>query len=301
MSAELQAKRHQDKQKFSIHTIRSGETLYKIARENGISVTDILKVNPSLTENQKLKLGQSIRIPNKNSKKSSSKTKPEKNSPVSKSPAKSEKTSGNNKYHIVKKGQTLYGISKIYHVNVNDLKKWNKLKDNNLKLGSKIIVQNPSIKERIPASEPKDEVKEEIAPESHADSGKVTDTGTEEQDMEKPDIQANDNVSQKELIKLYREKAASGTIKTVKGTGAPMSTTLGAMENTYFVMHKTLVIGTVVKIKNLVNSRVIYAKVIGKLPETDENKHVIVRYTAGIKKDLQLQNGKCYVQVEYAE
>ena len=49
------------------------------------------------------------------------------------------------------------------------------------------------------------------------------------------------------------------------------------------------------------NFKIIYAKVIGKLPETDENKHVIVRYSLGVKKDLQLQNGKCYVQVEYPE
>jgi hypothetical protein len=80
-----------------------------------------------------------------------------------------------------------------------------------------------------------------------------------------------------------------------------MTTTLGAMETVYFAMHKSLPIGTIIKIKNLVNSKIIYAKVIGKLPETDENKHVIVRYSLGVKKDLQLQNGKCYVQVEYPE
>lgn len=301
MSSELQAKRHQDKQKYNIHTIKPGETLYKLARENGITVSDLLKVNPSLTENQKLKLGQVIRIPNKNSKKASSKSDSHTKSGEHRNSDKPGKIAANPKFHIVKKGQTLYAISKMYHVNVNDLKKWNKLKDNNLKPGSKMIVQNPLAKVRIPASEPKEEIKAESAPESHSDTGKISEMGAEEQDMEKPDIQANDNVSQKELIKLYRENAARGAIKTEKGTGAPITTTLGAMENAYFVMHKTLVIGTVVKIKNLVNSKVIYAKVIGKLPETDENKHVIVRYTMGVKKDLQLQNGKCYVQVEYPQ
>ncbi len=116
---------------------------------------------------------------------------------------------------------------------------------------------------------------------------------------EKPDIQANDNESQKELAKMFKDKTAAGNIQITKGTGAPMTTTLGAMENVYFAMHKTLPIGTIIKIKNLVNSKIVYAKVIGKLPETDENKHVIVRYSLGVKKDLQLQNGKCYVQIEY--
>jgi hypothetical protein len=65
-------------------------------------------------------------------------------------------------------------------------------------------------------------------------------------------------------------------------------------------MHKWLPVGTIVKIKNMVNSKIVYAKVIGKLPDIDENKNVIVRYSLGVKKDLQLQNGKCYLQLEYA-
>ncbi|HOY41726.1 MAG TPA: hypothetical protein PLX60_07685, partial [Chitinophagales bacterium] len=123
----------------------------------------------------------------------------------------------------------------------------------------------------------------------------------DESETQKPDIQASENGNQKELIKLFKDKAAGSKIIVTKGTGAPMTTTLGAMETVYFAMHKSLPIGTIIKIKNLVNSKIIYAKVIGKLPETDENKHVIVRYSLGVKKDLQLQNGKCYVQVEYPE
>ena len=245
-------------------------------------------------------MGQVLRIPIKNQNKASNKSKkatPAKSSSNPKETVKPVRISGNPKYHTVMKGQTLYSISKIYNVKVTDLQKWNDLNDNNVKIGTQLIVHLPSKQDTaLPVIR-----KEELVQKLNEDSNKIADTGVEEQDMEKPDILANDNVSQKELIKQYREKAARGTIRNEKGTGAPMSTTLGAMENAYFVMHKTLVIGTIIKIKNLVNSKVIYAKVIGKLPETDENKHVIVRYTAGVKKDLHLQNGKCYVQIEYPE
>jgi len=44
------------------------------------------------------------------------------------------------KYHSVKKGEHLQGIAKRYHVTVNDLKSWNKLKGNKLVTGQKLAV-----------------------------------------------------------------------------------------------------------------------------------------------------------------
>jgi membrane-bound lytic murein transglycosylase D len=48
-------------------------------------------------------------------------------------------TSG--KIYIVKSGETLYSISKIYNVSTDSLKKWNHLSDNNLKPGQELIVK----------------------------------------------------------------------------------------------------------------------------------------------------------------
>ena len=42
--------------------------------------------------------------------------------------------------HIVKKGETLSQIARKYHVSVNQLKKWNNLKSDNLSIGQKLIV-----------------------------------------------------------------------------------------------------------------------------------------------------------------
>ena len=60
---------------------------------------------------------------------------------------------------------------------------------------------------------------------------------------------------QKDLAKIFKAKAASMSVQTAKGTGAPMTTTLGAMESVYFAMHKWLPIGTIIKIKNLVKGQ----------------------------------------------
>jgi LysM repeat protein len=203
----------------------------------------------------------------------------------------------------------------MYGVKVEEIQKWNQLTDYNIKIGSQLIVADPAkIKSDITSTAESLKVKPNLSetinklpekktePQKQVEPPKETlESENDESETQKPDIQASEKGNQKELIKLFKDKAAGSKIIVTKGTGAPMTTTLGAMETVYFAMHKSLPIGTIIKIKNLVNSKIIYAKVIGKLPETDENKHVIVRYSLGVKKDLQLQNGKCYVQVEYPE
>jgi LysM repeat protein len=45
--------------------------------------------------------------------------------------------------HTVAKGETLYRISKEYGVSVQDLKAWNRLADNTIHVGQKLIVNGP--------------------------------------------------------------------------------------------------------------------------------------------------------------
>ncbi|RZL44794.1 MAG: LysM peptidoglycan-binding domain-containing protein, partial [Pedobacter sp.] len=46
----------------------------------------------------------------------------------------------NGKYHNVQQGETLYKISQIYKISVEDLKSLNQLSDNNIKIGQKLLV-----------------------------------------------------------------------------------------------------------------------------------------------------------------
>ena len=300
--------------KYIMHVVKFGETLTKIAKKYGVSTSDILKINPSLTADN-LNPEQILRIPNFNNKKvlTNSDSESYKQIPVVEVKPNLKPKSGH--LHTVEHGQTIYGISKMYGVKVEEIQKWNQLTDYNIKIGSQLIVADPakmksditpiaeSLKVKPNQSETINKLPEKkTEPQKQVEPPKETlESENDESETQKPDIQASEKGNQKELIKLFKDKAVGSKIIVTKGTGAPMTTTLGAMETVYFAMHKSLPIGTIIKIKNLVNSKIIYAKVIGKLPETDENKHVIVRYSLGVKKDLQLQNGKCYVQVEYPE
>ena len=64
-----------------------------------------------------------------------------KNSLEKKSKEKSKKIQKNNtNYYTVKKGDTLYSISKKYSVTIEELKKLNKLKSNEIKIGQKLKI-----------------------------------------------------------------------------------------------------------------------------------------------------------------
>jgi membrane-bound lytic murein transglycosylase D len=45
--------------------------------------------------------------------------------------------------HTVQQGETLFRISQRYGVPVDDLKKWNNLPDNTIKIGQKLLVTKP--------------------------------------------------------------------------------------------------------------------------------------------------------------
>lgn len=118
-------------QKMNTHTVASGETLFSIARKYGVSVGQIQDWN-GLSGNS-IVLGQKLIVSKQNTITTS--TKQTDNQKTSATPA------GILKYHTVASGETLYSISRKYDANVNDIKKWNNMTDNNIMVGSKIIVK----------------------------------------------------------------------------------------------------------------------------------------------------------------
>ena len=112
------------------YVVKSGDTLYKIARDNNISVDTIIKDNV-LTSNN-LKIGQNLKI---------------RVTPDSISieecigPDYVPSTSTNNtSFYTVQKGDSLYTIAKKYNTSVNELVKLNNLGSNSLSIGHKLKV-----------------------------------------------------------------------------------------------------------------------------------------------------------------
>lgn len=55
-------------------------------------------------------------------------------------PQSANQVGGTNQYHIVKKGETLYRISKQYNISVGQIKSWNNLNSNLIRTGSQLMV-----------------------------------------------------------------------------------------------------------------------------------------------------------------
>ncbi len=305
-----------------MHKVVFGENLSKIAKKYNVEIDEILKINPALNKDN-LNPDQIIRIPNK------AKPNEVKNKPKTSETKLTNQDTNVKKAHIVQEKETLYSISKKYNITLENLVKWNKIQPGeSIKTGMELkVAESAQDKKQLPekVTETKKTnippVKNEVekVAEDKLSVAKKIESKTEEKLTEikpvkvdtekkdtlltfvnKPDIQASNNETQKELKPLFGGQNGLATEKK-RGTGAPMTTSLGQMETAYVVQHRTLPIGTVIKIKNLVNSKVVYAKVIGKLFDNQDNKNIIVRYSLGIKKDLQLQNGKNYVEIEIPE
>lgn len=102
-----------DGAKYIVHSVVRGDTLYSLSRRYGVEVNKILAANPTLSDG--LKAGSVIRIP------------------VPQSDAKEKRVKRPKKHfdtHVVKRGETLYSISRRYSISVATL-----MEDNSIVTG----------------------------------------------------------------------------------------------------------------------------------------------------------------------
>ena len=123
----------------------SGETLYGISRLYDISVGDIKTWNKLVSND--LSLGQKLLV--KSNKKVLKIIDP---TDIKRNNESEDKTI----FHIVEPGETLYGISKLYNVDVDEIVNWNQLNSTSLSLGQKLTIHNsdhePETEEEISKS-----------------------------------------------------------------------------------------------------------------------------------------------------
>ena len=110
---------------YYYHQVKKKETIYGISKDLGIPKEDIIKYNPSVATG--LKKGQYLYFP------ISAYGQPAQQAATK--PAVNSKHS-----HEVEPGQTLYGISKMYGVTVDALRKANPETSNGLKVGTILTI-----------------------------------------------------------------------------------------------------------------------------------------------------------------
>jgi len=97
-----------------VYTVKSGDSLYSIARQNNTTIKELIDLNNLTTTN--LSIGQKLKLPSA-----------------------TEEEIETNEY-IVKSGDTLYKIANQYDLSVADLINVNNLTTNTLTIGQKLII-----------------------------------------------------------------------------------------------------------------------------------------------------------------
>jgi len=107
--------------------VQKGDTLWKIAKEEKVNVSDLMRVN-NLTEKSVLQIGQEIKIPAASG-----------SNATSSSTANPTSASGET-VHVVQAGESLWAIAKQYNTTVAALREANHLSSNTLKVNQKLII-----------------------------------------------------------------------------------------------------------------------------------------------------------------
>lgn len=117
------------------HKVRKGETLSKIARKYGVSVSKLRAWN-NLGKSSYLRIGQRLAVSSKGAVKKSSGT-----TVAASSKSKAKASSSSSKYHTVRKGESLWTISQKYKgVSAEDIRRENNLKGNSIRPGQRLKI-----------------------------------------------------------------------------------------------------------------------------------------------------------------
>lgn len=247
------------------HVVAEKETLFSIAKMYGLSVDELKQLN-QLTANS-LSIGQELIV-----RKLSGST--EMPTPkVTLDAIKSVKG-----VHTVSAKETLYSISKQYGVTVDQLKKWNTLEGNELKLGQILIVAAPANDTTVI------KVQDSTPP---VEKVPVTEPSTEKVAIEKTPPTP---IKISEGYKDGKEIKESGLAELIEGTQG---------NRKYLALHRTAPTGTILKIKNEMNDREVFVRVIGKLPETAQNDKLVIKISKSAYDRLGAIDPKFMVEVTW--
>lgn len=285
---------------FVQHKVDPKETLYALSRKYSVPVSQIVEANPSVQAT--IKIGDIVLIPRKAAG-STAVASTAKATPAA--PAASSRTytvnNTGNKMHTVEARQTLYSISKMYGVAVEDIRRWNNMPDNSISIGSSLIVGKGAAqptKKPVYMPEADDEMTKPRATETRetesvAAATPVT-TGA-------PTASAAGSAvaeSATTVAEEVEEETVSG-VKKIMESGMAEMIDPKADTNKYLALHKSAPVGTIMQVKNAMNSQVVYVRVIGKLPQTGENENVLVRISKKAYQKLGAVDQKFRVDVSY--
>lgn len=260
-----------------VHIVAKGETVYAIAKANGLTWKQIKDAN-HLSDDMKLKLGQKLIIPAKNPE-AMYKPTPKETDAEAKPAPKPEvaKTTDQGKDYLSSQPPV-------------------------------IKKETPPVAktETIPQikAEPI-ETKPAPAPVKEAEKAKEKPQGDENPFLPRPadapksapkESLKNENVNADDYAAVFAQYNESGKKKVVyRGIGTFMQSDNPG--NQFLALYNYADMGSILKVSNLMSKEMIYVKVIGKVPATDAQKDVILKVSNDAASKLKVTEDKFLVEV----
>ena len=239
-------------------------------------------------------------------------------------------------YHEVGDKEWMYKISSIYNdVPVTSLEKWNKIKRDDVKKGTVLIVGYLKVKTDLsplamgistnPVNSPAaadEQVKslkttEPASVQTGNKPGQVSQTASPSQ-SQKPAVSNVPNTTTStttaiavsnppERVNNYATTHSNGgffsidytgTGKSATGMAGTFKSTSGWTDGKYYALMNGVTVGSIIRV-TATNGKTVYAKVLGQLPDMKESAGLLIRISNAASAELGLGEGKYSVDVKY--
>jgi len=258
----------------TIHKVKSSETLFSISRQYDVKVDDLVEWN-NLTGNS-ISVGQELII------------KESEDGTMNKG-ADPDVLTNDHKTHIVEQSQTLYSISRMYGVSTEDLRSWNNLESDGLKIGQILVVSDSA-----PQSSGVVSSNSSMLPSTGNDNANVVKSQPAE--VAKPIVTTSPIVrSDLEPTDEVIEKPAEKVIQ--KGFAEVIENTADTKK--YLALHRDAPVGTIMQVKNEMNSQSVFVRIVGPIPATGDNSKLILKISKKAYDRLGAVDNRFPVEISY--
>lgn len=275
-------------QNGTVHRVEPKETLYSISRLYQVTAEDIKKWN-NLSDNA-LAVGQELIIRKPSATQRPQPVLHEQPQPISRKGV-----------HTVQQGQTLFFIARQYQISVDQLKDWNQLDGNELNIGQTLYVAQPEqntasntppvreTRESQPIQRQDTQVTSP-APERSTPAPVAKNTPASRDNSSSPTGQSAESIRISESLKSGDEILEAGLAELIEGTDG---------NRKYLALHRSAPMGTILKVRNEMNNREVFVRVMGKLPDTAMTDKLIIKISKSAYDRLGAIDPRFRVQVTY--
>jgi LysM repeat protein len=307
VSAQNLAIQNEGEKLYLNHKVAAKENWYSIGRIYNASPKEIAPFN-NTTLDKGLAIGQQIKIPltSANFLQSGQQAVDEVLVPL---------------YHKVKEKEGLYRISQMYNkVSTEQLKAWNKMKSDELSIGTDLIVGYLKVKQDLsplakngqrsmtgPVAKATNTTTE---PTKQTNTPPVKEVAAKPDPTRKPETETATPVSVSRTVAdapgtegafagLFADQTKNNPSNKLSGQAASFKSTSGWKDGKYYVLMNKVTPGTIIKISSASSNKTVYAKVLGEIPPGKENEGLLIRLSNAATAQLQMPEGRFDVQLQY--